>query len=131
MPDTLAQAKSINDKAARSAARRRARLFYEKATRKVTRSNASATSTPLNTPELIALASELITLDQLKRQLRSGQEAPSRDSIELYNPSLRQPTYWFKNLIRFFCHPCWGLFLLYVSIILFYYSVIYLFNRSQ
>ena len=67
MPDTLAQAKSINDKAARSAARRRARLFYEKATRKATRSNASATSTPLNTPELIALASELIALDQLKR----------------------------------------------------------------
>ena len=45
MPDTLAQAKSINEKAAKSAARRRARLFYEKATRKASRRVPSVTST--------------------------------------------------------------------------------------
>jgi hypothetical protein len=75
MPDTLAQAKSINDKAAKSAARRRARLFYEKAARKAARRTASATPTRCNT-------SELIELDQLRTQLRSEQEARSRHCIK-------------------------------------------------
>ncbi len=123
MPDTLAQAKSINDKAAKSAARRRARLIYEKAARRAARRIASATPTRCST-------SELIELDQLRTQLRSEQEARSRDRVELHNQSLRQPTYWFTDSIRFFCHTCCGLFLLYVSIVLFYYGV-YLFNRSQ
>ncbi len=124
MPDTLAQAKSINGKAARSAARRRARLFYEKAARKAARRTASATPTRCNT-------SELIELDQLRTQLRSEQEARSRDRVELHNQSFRQPTYWFTNSIRFLCRTCCGLFLLYVSIVLFYYSGVYLFNQSQ
>ena len=124
MPDTLAQAKSINDKAAKSAARRRARLFYEKAARKAARSTASATTTRCNTPELIEL-------DQLRTQLRSEQESHSCDRAELHNPSFRQSTHWFTNLIKFFCRTCCGLFLLYVSIVLFYYSGVYLFNRSQ
>jgi hypothetical protein len=94
MPDTLAQAKSINDKAARSAARRRARLINEKTARKAARLIASATPTRCN-------MSELIELDQLRRQLRSEQEARIRDRVELHNQSLRQPTYWFTDSIRY------------------------------
>jgi hypothetical protein len=126
MPDTLAQAKSINDKAAKSAARRRARLFYEKAARKAARCTASATPTRGNT-------SELVELDQLRTllRLRSEQEARSRDRVELHNQSFREPTSWFINPIRFLCRTCCGLFLLYVSIVLFYYSGVYLFNQSQ
>ena len=124
MPDTLAQAKSINDKAAKSAARRRARLFFEKAARKAARSTVSTTPTRCNIPELIEL-------DQLRTQLRSEQESHSRDRVELHNPSFRQSTHWFTNSIKFLGRTCCGLFLLYVSIVLFYYSVVYLFNRSQ
>ena len=104
MPDTLAQAKSINEKAAKSAARRRARLFYEKATRKASRR---------------CDTSELPPLDRI------------RDSIEFCNQPLRQPAHWLTDLTGLFCHTYCGLFLLYASFVLFYYFGVYLFNQSQ
>jgi hypothetical protein len=112
MFNTLAQAKSINEKAALSAARRRAWLFYEKATRKAARRVPSVTPTCSGTPELPPL-------DRI------------RDPIEFCNQPLRQPTHWLIELTGFFCHTYCGIFLLYASFILFYYFGIYLFNQSQ
>ena len=112
MPDTLAQAKSINEKAAKSAARRRARLFYEKATRKASRRVPRVTPTCCDT-------SELPPLDRI------------RDSIEFCNQPLRQPAHWLTDLTGLFCHTYCGLFLLYASFVLFYYFGVYLFNQSQ
>jgi hypothetical protein len=82
MPDILSQTKAIYEKAARSAARRRAQLLHEKATRSAARSTVGwypivTASTP---PRVSPGGLQLL---QLKARLASEQEARTRDRMDL------------------------------------------------
>jgi hypothetical protein len=99
MPDTLSQSKAINEKAARSAALRRARLLREKVSRKQQRL-------------------------KLQARLLAEQATLTRDRT-IFNEHLNQQhSNTVTSLVTSFCRAYCGLFALYlVFILLYYYGV--------
>jgi hypothetical protein len=91
MPDTLSQTQAIYDKAACSAATRRARLLREKAARPALLKSRSTVVTPTVTtssPPRVSQGNQQLL--QLKARLVSEQEARTRDRIRFYENSHQQ-----------------------------------------
>ena len=107
MPDTLSQSKAINEKAARSAALRRAWLLREKVLRKQQRL-------------------------QLQARLVAEQAEFTRDRT-IVNEHLNQQQHpnTVISVVTSFCREYYGLFALYLVFILLYYYGVYLLRRYQ
>ena len=106
MPDTLSQSKAINEKAARSAALRRARLLREKVSRKQQRL-------------------------QLQARLLAEQATLTRDR-NIFNEHLsQQHSNIVTSLVTSSCRAYCGLSALYLVFILLYYYGVYLLRRYQ
>jgi hypothetical protein len=84
MPDTLSQSKAIHDKAARSAAHRRARLLRIKTSRSTSRSTAVTPIVAATTSLPSRVSPGQQQFFQLKVRLASEQEARTRDRIIFY-----------------------------------------------
>ena len=106
MPDTLSQSKAINEKAARSAALRRARLLREKVSRKQQRL-------------------------QLQARLVAEQAALIRDRTIVNEHLHQQHPNTVISLVTSFCREYYGLFALYLVFISLYYYGVYLLRRYQ
>ncbi len=92
MPDTLSQSKAIYDKAARSAAHRRARLLRTKTSRSASRSTVVTpiVATTTSSPSRVSPGKQQLL--QLKVRLALEQEARTRDRIIFYeNFNQQQP----------------------------------------
>ncbi len=106
MPDTLSLSKAINEKAAHSAALRRARLLHEKVLRKQQRFQLQA--------RLVAEQAALIR-DRTIVNEHLGQQCPNT----------------VISLVTSFCREYYSLFALYLVFILLYYYGVYLLRRYQ
>jgi hypothetical protein len=132
MPDTLSQTKAIQDKAARSAANRRARLLREKAARFALRKARSTVITPtVATSSPLRVSRGHKQLLQHKARLASEQEARTRDRITYYeNFNQQQPRTAISVVTSFLC-TYWGLPIIYLGLVLLSYYGVHLLRRYQ
>ncbi len=109
MPVISSQTKAIYDKAARSAANRRARLLREKAASRALRKARSAVVTPATiTSSPLRVSRRSQQLRQNKARLTSEQEARTRDRITYYeNFNQQQPRTAISVVTSFLC-TYWG-----------------------
>ena len=119
MPVISPQTKAIYDKAARSAANRRARLLREKAASLALRKARSTVVTPTTTtssPLRVSRGNQ--QLRQNKARLTSEQEARTRDRITYYeNFNQQQPRTAISVVTSFLC-TYWGLLIIYLGLVL-------------
>ncbi len=132
MPVISPQTKAIYDKAARSAANRRARLLREKATSLALRKARSTVVTPTTTtssPLRVSRGNQ--QLRQNKARLTSEQEARTRDRITYYeNFNQQQPRTAISVVTSFLC-TYWGLLIIYLGLVLLSYYGVHLLRRYQ
>ena len=129
MPDILSQTKAIYEKAARSAAQRRAWLLRAKTSRSASRSTVVNPTVTTSSPPRVS--QEKQQLLQLKARLASEQEARTHDRIIYYgNFNQQQPT-TVISIVTSFCRACCGFFILYLGVVLLYYYGVYLLRRYQ
>ncbi len=110
MPVTPSQTKAIYDKAARSAANRRARLVREKSARFALRKARSTVVTPTVTnssPPRVSRGNKQLL--QHKARLASEQEARTRDRILFYENFHQQQPSTVISLVTSFLCTYWGL----------------------
>ena len=132
MPVISWQTKVIYDKAARSAANRRARLLRENATSLALRKARSTVVTPTTTtlsPIRVSRGNQ--QLRQNKARLTSEQEARTRDRITYYeNFNQQQPRTAISVVTSFLC-TYWGLPIIYLGLVLLSYYGVHLLRRYQ
>jgi hypothetical protein len=132
MPVISPQTKAIYDKAARSAANRRARLLREKAASLALRKARSTVVTPTTTtssPLRVSRGNQ--QLRQNKARLTSEQEARTRDRITYYeNFNQQQPRTAISVVTLFLC-TYWGLLIIYLGLVLLSYYGVHLLRRYQ
>ena len=132
MPVISPQTKAIYDKAARSAANRRARLLREKAASLALRKARSTVVTPTTTtssPLRVSRGNQ--QLRQNKARLTSEQEARTRDRITYYeNFNQQQPRTAVSVVTSFLC-TYWGLLIIYLGLVLLSYYGVHLLCRYQ
>jgi hypothetical protein len=132
MPVISPQTKAIYDKAARSAANRRARLLREKAASLALRKARSTVVTPTTTtssPLRVSRGNQ--QLRQNKARLTSEQEARTRDRITYYeNFNQQQPRTAISVVTSFLC-TYWGLLIIYLGLVLLSYYGVHLLRRYQ
>jgi hypothetical protein len=129
MPDTLSQSKAIYEKAARSAAHRRARLLRTKTSRSASRSTVVTSIVATSSPPRVSPGKQQLL--QLKARLASEQETRTRDRIIFHENFNQQQPNTFIYFVTSFCRTCCGLFILYLGIVLLYYYGVYLLRRYQ
>ena len=120
MPVISPQTKAIYDKAARSAANRRARLLREKAAslalQKARSTVVTPTTTTTSSPLRVSRGNQ--QLRQNKARLTSEQEARTRDRITYYkNFNQQQPRTAISVVTSFLC-TYWGLLIIYLGLVL-------------
>ncbi len=132
MPVISPQTKAIYDKAARSAANRRARLLRQKAASLALRKARSTVVTPTTTtssPPRVSRGNQ--QLRQNKARLTSEQEAQTRDRITYYeNFNQQQPRTAISVVTSFLC-TYWGLLIIYLGLVLLSYYGVHLLRRDQ
>ncbi len=132
MPVISPQTKAIYDKAARSAANRRARLLREKAASlalRKTRSTVVTPTTATSSPLRVSRGNQ--QLRQNKARLTSEQEARTRDRITHYeNFNQQQPRTAISVVTSFLC-TYWGLPIIYLGLVLLSYYGVHLLRRYQ
>ncbi len=130
MPVTLSQTKAIYDKAARSAANRRARLLREKAASLASRKARSTVVTPTVTtssPLRVSRGNKQVL--QNKTRLVLEQQARTRDRITCYeNFNQQQPRTAISVVTAFLC-TYWGLLIIYLGLVLLFYYGVHLLRR--
>ncbi len=132
MPGTLSQTKAIYEKAARSAANRRARLLRERAASLALRKARSTVVTPtVTTSSPLRVSRGNKQLLRNKTRLASEQEARTRDRITYYeNFNQQQPRTAISVATAFLC-TYWGLLIIYLGLVLLSYYGVHLLRRYQ
>jgi hypothetical protein len=132
MPVTSSQTKVIYDKAARSAANRRARLLREKAGSLALRKARSTVVTPTVTtssPILVSRGNKQLL--QNKTRLASEQQVRTRDRITYYENFNQQQQRTAISVVTSFLCTYWGLLVIYLGLVLLSYYGVHLLRRYQ
>ena len=132
MPVISPQTKAIYDKAARSAANRRARLLRERAASLALRKARSTVVTPtVTTSSPLRVSRGNKQLLQNKTRLASEQQARTCDRITYYeNFNQQQPRTAISVVTSFLC-TYWGLLIIYLGLVLLSYYGVHLLRRYQ
>ena len=132
MPVTSSQTKAIYDKAARSAANRRARLVREKSARlalRKARFTVVTLTVTISSPLRVSRGNKQLL--QNKTRLASKQEARTRDRIIFYENFHQQQPSTVLSLVTSFLCTYWGLLIIYLGLVLLSYYGVHLLRRYQ